>query len=117
MTPAIKRGLGDHALLIGKRVAAVFVDPIVDLLYVPERDAIVLWTRTFRGRGITRNLYCYSGNGRKRWRVGPGGAGPNGDRYFNVALWSETKLLALTGGSLAVVDFDTGQVLARPPRW
>lgn len=114
--PEIRRVFRNHGLAIGKRIVAVFIDPIANLFYVPERDAIVLWTRTFNGRGITRNLYCYSGRGKRLWQVGPAGEGPNGDRYNDAGVWSETKLLASTFKGLTVVDFVTGAVISRVGR-
>jgi hypothetical protein len=114
--PAIRRVFRNHGLAIGRRIAAVFIDPIENLFYVPERDAIVLWTRTFNGRGITRNLYCYSGRGKRLWQVGPAGEGPNGDRYHDAGVWSETKLLAWSFKGFTVVDFVSGAVISRVGR-
>jgi hypothetical protein len=114
MTPPIRRVWRNHGLAIGRRAVAFFIDPIAGLFYVPERDAIVLWTKTFRGRGITRNLFCYSGQGRRRWQVGPAGIGPNGDRYFDAGVWSATKLLTISGCGFTVVDFESGKVISTP---
>lgn len=102
--------------MIGKRIAAVFIDPIVGLFAVPERDAIILWTRTFYGRGITRNLYSYTLRGKRRWRVAGRGLAPNADRYHDVGLWDGEKLLAVSGTGLTVVELRTGRVLTPPPR-
>jgi hypothetical protein len=114
--PQIRHVLRNHGLAIGNRIAALFIDPIAHLFYVPERDAIVLWTRTFNGRGITRNLYCYSGSGKRLWQVGPAGEGPNGDRYYDAGVWSATKLLASSFKGFTVVDFVSGAVISRVGR-
>jgi hypothetical protein len=117
VAPAIRRTLWNRGLVIGKRLVNVFIDPIDDLFYVPECDAVVVWTKAEYGRGTTCNLYRYAGSGGFCWRVAPVGRGPNYDRYAQVALWDATKLLCLTCAfGLVVVDLERGTIISTP-RW
>ena len=114
ITPPIRRIWCDHGLVIGQRMVRYFLNPIRGVLYVPERDAVAVWTKATYGRGQTRNLYCFSGRGSLRWRVAATGKDANWDRYHDVGLWDATKLLCMTSSGLVVVDLDRGTIVSPP---
>jgi hypothetical protein len=113
---AIRPVLGGYALAVGKRIVALFAEPIAELILLAESDLLVVRTEATRGRGRPGNLWGFTVAGRRRWRVVRSEKGGAGERYFHVGVWSETRLVALQSDCLVVIDAGTGRLVSKIPR-
>ncbi len=97
--------------MIGRRVVAWFRHPIAEAFYVAEADVLVVRTRRGDWRDH-RNVWGFTGAGRRLWRVGAsGGKSRFGrDPYADVGAYDARYLIALTMRAPVAIHVRTGCV-------